>query len=115
MNVIGADFLQALEHDPVRKLGPVALAAEMPEVKMSKFCGHEGFGSIGCRFVGEMSMTAKDSLLEAPWPGRTILQHFDVVIRFQQQHNRRAYGVEIHAVDMTESGQDADVAGGCSK
>src|SRR5258706_2139608 len=115
MNVIGADLLQALEHDPVRELGPVALAAEMPEVKMSKFCGHEGFGSIGCRFVGEVSVTAEDSLLEAPWPVRTILQHFDVVIRFQQQHIRRAYAVENHAVDMTEIGQDADVPGGCSQ
>lgn len=80
-----ADFLQTFVHDALGEFGFVALAAEMAEIQITQLGGHDFLRCFGSGFVGKMSVTAKDSLLEAPRTARTVLQHFHVMIGFEHQ------------------------------
>jgi len=76
----GADLVETFVHDVMRQFGFVTFAAEVREVKMAQAGGHDFHGGFGGGFVRKMAVTAKNALLEAPWPARTILQHLHVVI-----------------------------------
>jgi len=69
LDVGGADLVEALVHDVMREFGAIAFAAEMGEVKMAQFGGHDLRGGFGSGFVREMAVTAEDALLETPTSG----------------------------------------------
>ena len=69
----GADLVEAFVHDVMREFGAVAFAAQMGEVKMAQFGGHDFRGGLGGGFVRKMAVTTENALLEAPWPASAIL------------------------------------------
>ena len=82
---MSAQFLQTVIHDTMGKLRAVALTAEMAEIQMPQIGRHEMFDRVGGGLVGEMSVAAENALFEAPGSVRAILEHFDVMVGFQQQ------------------------------
>ena len=108
----GADVVELLGHDVMREFGFVAFAAEMGEVKMAQFGGHDLRGGFGGGFVGKMAVTTENALLETPRPARTILEHFHVVIGFKDEHVRRTNTLEDQFRHVAEVGGKTDVAGG---
>ena len=109
------NFLQPLIHHLERKLGAVALAAEMPEKQLLQFARHDLFGCLRGGFVGKVSVTTENSLFQTPRSMRTILQHLHVVIRFQDQNVRAPHPFQHQLSRMTEVGQDSDIAIRCSE
>ena len=51
IDVIGADFLQAFVNDAVGENGTIAFAAEVSEIEVAQFGGHDFLGGIGGIFV----------------------------------------------------------------
>ena len=88
---------------------PVALAAQVAQIKVAQLRGHDLRDGFGCRVVGKMAMAAGYALLEAPGP-RRILQHFQVVIGFQHQHVGRANPFHDQSRCMAQIGQKTDVS-----
>jgi hypothetical protein len=85
-NVVGADVLQAIRHDPHGQIGMIALAAQVTEIEVAEFSAHDLLGGIGSGFVGEMAMPPEDALFKAPRTMRAILQQLDVVVRFENEN-----------------------------
>src|SRR5215472_3965066 len=82
----GADLLEPFGHDASREFRSVALTAEVSQIQMSEVRRDNLLGDIGGRFIGQMAVTAKDSLFKAPRSMGTVLQHLDVVICLKYQH-----------------------------
>lgn len=99
-----ADFLEALMHDALRQFRLVALAAQVTEIKMAQFGGHNVLRGIGGRFVGKMAVPSEDSLLKAPRSARAVLQHFHVVIGFQHERVGVAHAFADEPREVAEVG-----------
>lgn len=110
-NMRGADFLQARINGIKRQFGPIALAAEVTEVKMAQVRRDNLLGGVRSALIGEVAVPAEDALLEAPGAMRTILEHFDIVVSFQQQDVCAAYPFEHEFCGMAEVCQNPNVAG----
>ena len=104
--------MKLLGHDMLRKFGLVAFAAQVREVKMAQFGGHDLRGGLGRGHVREMAVAPQDALFEAPSTARTILQHFHIVVGFKDEDVRGADAVEHELRRMAEVGGKADVATG---
>ena len=109
----GADLVEALVHDVMRQFGLVAFAAQMGEVKMAQFGGHDLRGGFGGGIIREMAVTAKNALLETPRAARTILQHLHIVIGFEHQDVRWTDAFEHQFRHVTEVGDEGDVGRRC--
>lgn len=105
-----AKGLQALGHHSLREFGFVAVATKVAQVKMTQIGRHDFLNTIGGGFVGEMAVSTKDALLQAPWTMRTILQHLHVVIGFEHQGVRAADAIQHQLCDVTEVCGETDVA-----
>lgn len=70
----------------MREFRTVAVAAQVTEIKMFEVRGDNFAGELCGGVVGEMAVPADDALLDAPWAARIILQHFQIMIRFQHEH-----------------------------
>ena len=108
----GADVVELLGHDVLREFGFVALTAEVGEVEVAQFGGHDLRGGFGGGNVGQMAMAAQDALLEAPGPARAILQHLHIVVGFQHQDVGGTDAVEDEFGGVAEVGGKPDVRGG---
>ena len=93
----------------VRQLGPVALAAQVAEVDVAQFGGHDLLGGIRGGFVREMAVPAQDALLQAPGTVGTILQHLHVVICLQHERVGRADAFEHQPRGVAEVRQETNV------
>ena len=111
-HMVRADFLKFVLDDLERQVGAIAFAAQMRQIQMPKIGGHELFGSLSGGFVGEMTVTAKDSLLQTPRAAHAILKHFHVVIGFEHEHVRGAHAVEHEPCDVAKVGRKTDVDAG---
>jgi len=108
----GADLVQAFAHDVAREFRAIAFAAEMREVKMFQFRGHDLRGGLGSGFVRKMAVASKNALLETPRSADAILQHFHVVIGFEHEDVGRTDAFEHQFRHVAEVGDEGDVAGG---
>ena len=108
----GADLVEAFVHDVMREFGAIAFAAQVGEVKMAQFGGHDLRGGFGGGLVGKMAMPSENALLEAPRSADAILQHLYVVIGFEHEHIRRADALDDQLRHVAEVGDEGDVAGG---
>ena len=108
----GADFLEAFGHDAVGEFRFVAFAAQVGEIKMTQFGGHDLRGSFGGGLIREMAVTAEDALLQAPRTADTILQHFHVMIGFEDENVRGARALDDQFRHVAEVGDETDVARG---
>ena len=77
---------------------------------MAKFTGHDLFGSLGGRFIGEMAVAAKDALFEAPRPMWAILKQFDIMIGFENQDIGGTNSFKHQPRGMSKIGQEPDIA-----
>jgi hypothetical protein len=82
---------------------------------MAKVSGHDLGGGISRRFVREMPMPPQNALFEAPGPPGTVLQHLDIVIRFQQEHIRGADTFEHKLRRMPKVREESNIAGGSAE
>ena len=98
----------------MREFGAVAFTAQVGEVKMAQFGGHDLRGGLGGGFVGKMAVTAENALLEAPRTAWAILQHLHVVIGFEYEYVRRTNAFEHELGNVAEVGDEGDVAGACA-
>lgn len=57
----------------------------MTQNKLAKIPIQEIFHQIRCSRVGKVTVPGEDALFEGPRPFRTILQHFFVMITFQDE------------------------------
>ena len=106
----GADVMELLGHDVFGQFGLVAFAAQMREIKVAQFGGHDERGGFGGGDIGKMAVTTKNPLLQTPRTARAILQHFHVMIGFEDEHVRGADAVEHHFRRVAEIGGETDVA-----
>ena len=102
--------MELLGHDVLREFGLITFAAQVGEVKVAQFGGHDLRGGFGGGHVREMAVAAKDALLEAPRAARTILQHLHIMIGFEDEDVRGADAVEHEPGRVAEVGDEADVA-----
>jgi hypothetical protein len=108
--VCRADVMELLGHDVLREFRLVTFAAQVGEVKVAQFGGHDLRGGFGGGDVREMAVAAEDALLEAPRAARAILQHLHVVIGFEHEDVCGADAVEHELGCVAEVGGKADVA-----
>lgn len=111
-DVGGANVVELFGHDFLGELGFVALAAEVGQVEVAQFGGHDLGGGFGGGDVGQMAVTAEDTLLEAPGTAGTVLQHLHVVIGFEHKDVGGADTVEHQFGDVAEVGGETEIAGG---
>ena len=104
-------FLEALANDAMRQLRSVAFAAQMPKVQIAQFGGHDLLGGVGGSFVRKMAMPAQNALLEAPGTGGAILEHLDVMVRFEHERMGRSDPFEHQASGMAQVRQETNVPG----
>ena len=111
LHVGGADFVKALEHGAVGKVGTVAFAAQVTEVNMDEVGRHDFLRGGGGVVVGKMAVAAGDALFEAPGAAG-FLQHFQVVIGFEEQDIGGANALEDGFGGVAEVRQNTDFSGG---
>ena len=109
------DLMELLSHDVFGKFGFVALAAQVREVKLPETGRHGLRDGLGGRDIGDVAVTAEDALLERPGAARAILQHFHIVVGFEDEDVRGADAFEHEFGDVAEVGGKADRAGLSSK
>lgn len=107
----GANVVELFGHDVFGEFGFVAFPAEVGEVKVAQAGGHDLGGGFGGGEVGEVAVAAEDALLEAPGAAGAVLQHFDVVIGFEDEDVGGANAFEDEFGGVAEIGGEADVAG----
>ena len=86
----------------------------MTKIKPAQGRGQNLFHNIGGGVVGEMAMSAENALLEAPGPAAVVLQHFDVMVGFQQEDVGLADALDDQLGGVAQVGQESDIAGGCA-
>lgn len=110
----GAELLEALIDDAVSEFRAVAFPAQMAQIQLPQVRAHYLFDAIGGGFVGEMAVTAKDALLQCPRTMWAFLEHFDVVVGFEDEHVRGAEAVDDEFGDMAEIGGESDIGAVCA-
>ena len=85
-DMCGPDVMELFGHDVLREFGLVAFAAQMREVKLLQIGGHDLRGRLGGGGVGEMTVPSKDTLFQRPGSALTFLQHFHIVVGFQNNY-----------------------------
>lgn len=107
----GPNAFQAFSHNLRRKFRAIAFLAKMPQVQVPHIGRYDLLDGIRRRFVGKVPVPAEDSLFQAPGAVRTVLQHLNIVIRFQDQDVRAPHPFKRQARRMTEVRQHTDIAG----
>jgi hypothetical protein len=110
--VRGADVMELLGHDVFGKFGLVAFAAQVREIKLTQSGGHDLRDGLGGGDVGDVTVPAKDALLQRPRTARAILQHFHVVIGFEYEDVRGADAFQNQFRDVAKVSCKTDVARG---
>ncbi len=104
----GTQPVQSFIHYTQRNFRPIAVATQVPEIKMPQFIGHDLLSGIGGGGVRKMTVPAENALLEAPGSARIILQQFQIVIRFQDKHIRAADTLNDEFRCVTEIREETD-------
>jgi hypothetical protein len=103
-----AHCLQALTHDALGEFGFVAVPAQVAEVKMTQFGGHDFRHTIRRGFVREMTVPAENALLQIPRATHAILQKLYVVIGLEHQRVGRAEAFKDELRDVAKVGGETD-------
>lgn len=106
----GSDGLQTPGHDFECPLGPVAITTQVTEAQPGQAFRHDLFGDIGCGIIGQMAVTAEDSLFGAPGAFEIVLQEFDVVVGLQHQNVGQSHTFRDQPGGVAEIGEEADVS-----
>lgn len=112
LDMTGAQCIEAFFHDRAGELRFIAFAAEMTQEEVTQFGGHELRGGLRRRGIREMTVATQNALLKAPGAMRTVLQHFHIVIGFEQQNVRAANAFDHEAGCMTQISKEADFTSG---
>jgi hypothetical protein len=110
LDVGRADVMKLFGHDVLREFWHVTFAAQVGEVKVVQFGGHDLRGGFGGGHVREMAVTSENALFEAPGAARTILEHLHIVVGFEDEDIRGADAVEHEPGHVAEVGDEADIA-----
>ena len=105
-----AERAQFFLDDAQGEFGAVALAAQVAEVEMTQVSREDFLEGGGGVLVGEMTVPAEDSLLEAPGPMRTFLKHLHIVIRLEHEDICGAGALDHELGDMAQVGDETQVS-----
>jgi hypothetical protein len=105
----GADLVQSSAHRVEGEFGPVAIAAQMSQVKVLKPSGDDLFGEVGGGFIAEMAMAAEDPLLDAPGAAPVVLEQFQIMVGLEQQHMGGADPLNRQFGGAAQISQQADI------
>ena len=86
--MISADLPEPLADRGMGELGPVTIAAQVPEIQMPQFIRDDLLSDFGGSDVGEMAVPAEDALFDGPRSSGVFLQQFQIVVCFQHQDVR---------------------------
>jgi len=103
-------LFQGVADGKTSQIGTMAVAAEMAQIELPQLGRDQLFGHLGGCFVGKMAVAAEDALLDAPGAFGVVLQQFEVMVGFEQQHVRGAHAFDDEFGRVAEVGQEADVA-----
>lgn len=106
-----AEFLQAGTDGAVGEFRTVAVAAEVPKVKVSEIGGNDLFGKLRGGVVGKVPVPAQDALLRGPRAAGVILEHLHIVVGFKDENVRGADAFDDEPGGVAEIREEADVAG----
>jgi hypothetical protein len=84
----GPEGRQALADHALGKFRAIAVAAQVAEEEMAQLGGDDLRGDLRRGVVGEMAVPAEDALFRAPGPPGVVLEHFHVVIGFENERVR---------------------------
>jgi len=108
--VSGPEAGQATADDLPGELGQIAIAAEMAKKKVLQVCRHNLRSDLGGGFVGQVTMPAEDSLLGAPRTSSIFLEHFDIMIGFEDQNVGGADSFDDKPGGVAEIGEKTEIA-----
>ena len=109
-NVRRADSLETLRHNLSSQVRAIALATKMPEVQVAKISGDQLFDGVGGSLIGQVTMASENSLLQTPRAMRAILDHFDVMVGFEDQDVCLPDTIQDHSIDVAKVGKEANVS-----
>lgn len=89
----------------------ITIAAEVAEVEVTQLGGHDFRGELSGGVVGQVAVAAKNALLGGPGALGVVLEHFDVVIRFEDEDVGLADAFDDEPGGVTEIGKETDIAG----
>lgn len=106
-----ANALQPFGDHLAGQFRPVAILAEVSEVKLPQPGWHDLLEQGGGVIVGKMAVPAHDALLQTPRPPQIVLQHLYIMIGFQKKDVGRPDALDDQFRHMAKVGEKADVAG----
>ena len=109
--VAGADPLEGGADDGLGEGRAVTIAAEVAEVEVAQLRGHDFRGELSGGVVGEVAVPAEDALLGRPRALGVVLEHFDIVIGFEDEDVRLADAFDDEPGGVAEIGEESDIAG----
>jgi hypothetical protein len=101
-DVIGSGVFHFSADDFAGELGPIAIAAQMTQINVAKISVDDGLQRFSGGFIGKMPVAAGNALLQAPWTAWILLQHLQIVIRFENENVGGAHSFADKARGMAE-------------
>ena len=109
-DMICADAVETFADGAMRKFRPIAITAEMPQVKMLQFSSDDLQRDFGGGVVRKMTVPAEDALLDAPGAARVFLQQFQIVIGFEHEDVRATHAFDDELGGVSKIGEKPDAA-----
>lgn len=107
-NVVRTGKLEFFLDSFLRKLRPVTIAAKMREDDVPELTGDNFTNYGGGIVITQVAVPAHDSLFCRPRTNRVILQQFQVVVGFQNDHVNIANPFDDEFCGVTEVGNEGD-------
>lgn len=108
----GTDAAEGFADDGLGEGRAIAVAAEVAEVEVTQLGGHDFCGDLRGCVVGKVAVPAEDALLGGPGTAGVVLEHFHVVIRFEDEDVGGADAFDNEAGGVAEIGEEANIPGG---
>jgi hypothetical protein len=106
--VTGASVLHFCADHFAREFGTIAIATQVAEVNVVQVGVHDRLQRFGGGFVGQMAMPTGDPLFQTPGAARIVLQHFQIVIGFEDEDVGSADAFANETRGVTEIRQETD-------
>ena len=104
----GADCIEPLLYRGPSEFRLVAIPAEVAEKNVLQIRSNEFGEHRRSRLVTEMPVAAHDALLYAPGPSQVVLQHFHIVVSFEDKNVRLANSILNELGGVAEISEKTD-------
>jgi hypothetical protein len=108
-DVVGAEGAEPLADGAMGQLGPVAVAAQVPQVELMEIFVDDLGGKLGGGIVREVTVPALDSLFDTPRAADVVLEKLMIVVGFKDEHPGAADTFHDELGGMPQVGEEPDV------